>query len=140
MFRTGLAAFVLIVALSVRAEAQASTGPRLTSFYSLPGLATRVRHQPTALLGPQRVPAAHRGRLVLVYTGLGVAIGAATGALVGPVMTNSACLSWKKDPGNLGTCLDAFFTAREHLRSAVILAGVGTVVGAVTGLIAHTGP
>lgn len=141
MLRTTTAALLVTLALSSGAEAQLPAGPRLHAFRPLPG--SQVLGAPpvaalNAMWHQQTAPG--RGRSVLVYTGLGLVVGAATGALVGPVLTNSACLAWKKDAANQITCLDAFFTPREHLRSTFILAGIGGLIGAVSGLIARGGP
>lgn len=141
MVRTTAAALMFAAVLSIRAEGQAPAGPRLQAFVSLPAFQTPLVLRRGALGDTQHPAAAPgRGRTFLTHTGLGLLIGAATGALVGPVLTNSACLSWKKDATHQVTCLDAFFTPREHLKSAVVLGGIGAVVGAVASLIARTAP
>ncbi len=141
MIRTATAALAFTVVLGSWAQAQSLAGPRLHVFPSLTGSEV-LSPPPVAALNEARrqYTTARRGGTLLAYTGLGLVIGAATGALVGPVLTNSACLAWKKDAANQTTCLDAFFTPREHVRSTFILAGIGGLIGAVSGLVARGGP
>jgi hypothetical protein len=78
----------------------------------------------------------HRGRSVLAYTGMGLLVGAVTGALVGPLLTTPGCLAWNKDAENQGSCLDGLWRPEPRIRAALVFGGVGAVVGAIAGLLA----
>ncbi len=141
MVRTASAAVALVVLLAPGTEAQ-SVGPPLGVAFPSLTQSDDFHRSRSAVLG--ELQRQHRdrtrGRTFLAYTGLGLVVGAAAGAVAGPLLTTPECLAWKKDTDTQTTCLDAFFDPREHLRGAVILAGVGAVIGAVTGLIARGGP
>ncbi len=70
---------------------------------------------------------------VLTHAGIGLVFGAVSGALVGPLITSSDCLAWKKIPD--GGCSADLSDADARLRSAIQFGVAGTVIGAIVGAI-----
>jgi len=72
---------------------------------------------------------------VLTYAGLGLLVGAAGGALAGPVVMSSACLAWRKDIANQGSCVGDLVDSGKRIEAALLFGGIGTAVGIVAGAI-----
>jgi len=74
------------------------------------------------------------GYLVLAKAGAGLLVGAAAGAVAGPLFTG-ACLSSNKDPEHLAGCSAALMEGEGSGHAAVLGGLGGALIGAVAGLV-----
>ena len=75
------------------------------------------------------------GPAILKYAGIGLFLGAATGALAGPLVMSSGCTALKKDVGNQSKCLADLVDGETRLKAALLFGLAGTAVGALVGAI-----
>ena len=75
------------------------------------------------------------GPAILKYAGIGLFMGAATGALAGPLVMSSGCTALKKDVGNQSKCLADLVDGETRLKAALLFGIAGTAVGALVGAI-----
>jgi len=73
---------------------------------------------------------------MLAYGGIGLLMGVAGGALVGPLVLSSDCNSWRKDLDHQQGCLnDLLFDDGKRVQAMVLFGGVGAGLGAVIGAL-----
>lgn len=75
------------------------------------------------------------GLATLAKSGAGLLIGAAAGALVGPLVTSGACRSSNKDLENVAGCGVALFDGKTRGRAALVGGLGGAFIGAVAGVV-----
>jgi hypothetical protein len=77
-------------------------------------------------------PIAHA---VLRNAALGLVVGAATGAVAGPVLLSRSCLTWKRDLANQANCAEDLLDNGNRARAAVIFGSAGVGLGALVGIL-----
>ena len=130
----------------IRVSAQGFAAPRLVG-------TVVALHADTLLFAPQRgrglivVPLESIQRLevsrsrssvgstILKYAGIGLFLGAASGALAGPFVMSSGCTALKKDLDNQSKCLADLVNGETRLKAALLFGIAGTAVGALVGAI-----
>ena len=75
---------------------------------------------------------------MLKYGALGGAVGALSGALAGPFVMNSECLTLRKTSASLGTCALALFDGDQRAKAALIGGIGGAIIGTVVALVVKT--
>ena len=72
---------------------------------------------------------------VMKHAGIGLLVGAASGALAGPYVLSSACITPEKDLDAQWQCFDDLVDGEARLKATVLFGIAGTAIGAVVGAI-----
>ena len=143
---------VILIAIPLAATAQTiepgATVRVTTDLQSYRGTVTRVTTD-TLVLDTLRLPlhsvsriqvrrkSASRGLTMTKYAGLGLLIGAATGVIAGPFLTED-CTALRKTTENTAGCLDdladASIYGKRALQFGLVGAAIGTLVGTLVSL------
>ncbi len=75
------------------------------------------------------------GSTVMKHAGIGLLVGAASGALAGPYVLSSACITPEKDLDAHWQCFDDLADGEARLKATVLFGIAGTAIGAVVGAI-----
>ena len=76
---------------------------------------------------------------VLKRGGVGLLVGVAGGALVGPLFLSTDCWGSFVDPGKFGGCMDDFTSGSNRLRATGVFGVAGGIVGALVGALLERG-